>query len=45
MLQLQSAFGVLALLLLAWAWGENRQAVSLLQAAVGLIVTSSPRWR
>jgi concentrative nucleoside transporter, CNT family len=39
MLQLQSAFGVLALLLLAWAWGENRHAVSLRQAAVGLLVT------
>ena len=39
MLQLQSAFGVLALLLIAWALGENRRAVSLRQAAIGLIVT------
>jgi CNT family concentrative nucleoside transporter len=39
MLQLQSAFGVLALLALAWAFGENRRAVSLRQAAVGLLVT------
>jgi CNT family concentrative nucleoside transporter len=39
MFQLQSAFGVLALLALAWAFGENRRAVSLRQAAVGLLVT------
>jgi CNT family concentrative nucleoside transporter len=39
MLQLQSAFGVLALLAIAWAFGENRGAVSLRQAAVGLFVT------
>src|SRR6201996_3301434 len=39
MLQLQSAFGVLALLLLAWAFGENRRAVSLRQAAIGLVAT------
>jgi len=39
MLQLQSAFGVLALLAIAWAVGENRRAVSLRQAAVGLAVT------
>jgi CNT family concentrative nucleoside transporter len=39
MLQLQSAFGVFALLGLAWAFGENRRAVSLRQAAIGLIVT------
>ncbi len=39
MLQLQSAFGVLALLAIAWAFGENRRAVSLRQAAVGLFVT------
>ena len=39
MLQLQSAFGVLALLALAWALGENRRAVSLRQAAIGLVVT------
>ena len=39
MLQLQSAFGVVALLALAWTFGENRRAVSLRQAAVGLAVT------
>jgi CNT family concentrative nucleoside transporter len=39
MLQLQSAFGVLALLGIAWALGENRSKVSLRQAAVGLFVT------
>jgi len=39
MLQLQSSFGVLALLAIAWAFGENRGAVSLRQAAVGLLVT------
>ncbi|MEO8320176.1 MAG: nucleoside transporter C-terminal domain-containing protein [Bradyrhizobium sp.] len=39
MLQLQSAFGVLALLAIAWALGENRRAVSLRQMAVGLAVT------
>src|SRR6201996_2475781 len=39
MLQLQSAFGVLALLVLAWAFGENRRAVSLRQAAIGLVAT------
>lgn len=39
MLQLQSAFGVFALLALAWACGENRGAVSLKQAAIGLLVT------
>src|SRR6266403_2007657 len=39
MLQLQSAFGVLALLALAWTFGENRSAVSLRQAAIGLAVT------
>ena len=37
MLQLQSAFGVVALLALAWAFGENRRAVSLRQAAIGLL--------
>jgi len=36
MLQLQSAFGVLALLALAWGFGENRGAVSLRQAAIAL---------
>ena len=39
MLQLQSALGVLALLMLAWALGENRRAVSWRQAAIGLGVT------
>jgi CNT family concentrative nucleoside transporter len=39
MQQLQSAFGVLALLAIAWAFGENRRAVSLRQAAIGLFVT------
>src|SRR5215216_4906681 len=39
MLQLQSAFGVLALLAIAWGFGENRRAVSLRQSAVGLFVT------
>jgi concentrative nucleoside transporter, CNT family len=39
MAQLQSAFGVVALLALALAFGENRGAVSLKQAAIGLLVT------
>src|SRR5579863_7934577 len=39
MLQLQSVFGVVVLLALAWALGENRRAVSLRQAAIGLAVT------
>src|SRR6201747_3034092 len=39
MLQLQSALGVFALLAIAWALGENRRAVSLRQAAVGLLIT------
>src|SRR5882757_6234320 len=39
MLQLQSAFGVVALLAIAWALGENRRAVSLRQAAIGLFAT------
>jgi concentrative nucleoside transporter, CNT family len=39
MLQLQSAFGVFALLAMAWTFGENRHAVSLRQAAIGLGVT------
>jgi concentrative nucleoside transporter, CNT family len=37
--QLQSAFGIVALLAIAWALGENRRAVSLKQAALGLAVT------
>ena len=36
---LQSAFGVFALLAFAWAISENRRAVSLRQAAIGLAVT------
>src|SRR6201992_3332691 len=39
MLKLQSAFGVFALLALAWVFGENRRAVSLRQAAIGLVAT------
>ena len=39
MQQLQSAFGVFALLAIAWAFSENRRAVSLKQAAIGLAVT------
>src|ERR1700733_7588102 len=39
MLQLQSAFGVVALLALAWILSENRRAVSLRQTAIGLAVT------
>src|ERR1700688_1672305 len=39
MLQLQSAFGMFALLAIAWAFGENRGSVPLRQAAIGLFVT------
>jgi len=39
MLQLQSAFGVVALLVIAWVLGENRSKVSLRQAAIGLAAT------
>ncbi|MGM4917302.1 NupC/NupG family nucleoside CNT transporter [Tardiphaga sp. 813_E8_N1_3] len=39
MLQLQSAFGVIALLGIAWALGENRSKVSPRQAAIGLALT------
>ena len=39
MLHLQSAFGIFALLAIAWGFGENRRAVSLRQAAIGLAVT------
>jgi concentrative nucleoside transporter, CNT family len=39
MLQLQSAFGIVALLAIAWTLGENRRAVSLKQTAIGLVVT------
>jgi len=39
MLQLQSAFGIVALLAIALAFGENRRAVSWKQAGIGLIAT------
>jgi CNT family concentrative nucleoside transporter len=39
MLRLQSALGIFALLLIAWALGENRRAVSARQAAIGLVAT------
>jgi CNT family concentrative nucleoside transporter len=39
MQELQSAFGMLAMLAIAWLISENRGAVSLRQAAVGLAVT------
>lgn len=39
MLRLQSALGVFALLLIAVALAENRRAVSLRQAAIGLVAT------
>src|ERR1700761_6629345 len=39
MLQLQSAFGVVALLAIAWLVSENRRAVSFRQMVVGLAVT------
>ena len=39
MLQLQSAFGIFALLAIAWALGENRRNVSIRQAVIGLAVT------
>ena len=39
MLQLQSAIGIVALLAIAWALGENRRTVSLKQAAIGLAAT------
>ena len=39
MLQLQSAFGIVALLAMAWILGENRRAVSVRQAIIGLAVT------
>jgi CNT family concentrative nucleoside transporter len=42
MLQLQSAFGIFALLVLAWILGENRSRVSLKQAAIALQPLSSP---
>jgi concentrative nucleoside transporter, CNT family len=37
--QLQSAFGIVALLAVAWVLGENRRAVSLRQTAIGLAAT------
>ncbi|KYK43619.1 nucleoside:proton symporter [Bradyrhizobium liaoningense] len=39
MLRLQSAFGIFALLLIAFALAENRRLVSLRQAAIGLAAT------
>ncbi|MGY8662995.1 nucleoside transporter C-terminal domain-containing protein [Bradyrhizobium sp. UFLA05-109] len=39
MLRLQSALGIFALLAIAWALAENRRAVSLRQAGIGLVVT------
>jgi concentrative nucleoside transporter, CNT family len=39
MLQLQSAFGVVALLAIAWTLSENRRAVSFKRATLGLAVT------
>lgn len=39
MLTLQSLLGIFALLAVAWAISENRRAVSLRNAAVGLVVT------
>ncbi|MGP9812134.1 NupC/NupG family nucleoside CNT transporter [Rhodopseudomonas sp. NSM] len=39
MLQLQSAVGIFALLMLAWACGEHRDRVSLRQIVIGLAVT------
>ncbi len=39
MLQLQSAVGIFALLVIAWGFSENRGAASLRQAAIGLAVT------
>jgi CNT family concentrative nucleoside transporter len=39
MLQLQSTFGIFALLAIAWGFSENRKAVDWRQAAIGLAVT------
>jgi concentrative nucleoside transporter, CNT family len=39
MLQLQSALGIFGLLAIAWGFGENRGAVSIRQAVIGLLVT------
>src|SRR5260370_36977955 len=39
MQELQSAFGIVVLLAIAWIISENRRAVSIRQAAVGLAVT------
>ena len=39
MLQLQSAFGVLALLAIAWLISENRRAVAWKQAGLALVLT------
>src|SRR6202142_600301 len=42
MLQLQSLLGVFALLAIAWAFGENRRAVSLKQASLALPASPPP---
>jgi CNT family concentrative nucleoside transporter len=39
MLRLQSTLGVVALLAIAWVFSENRRAVSIKQAMIGLIAT------
>jgi concentrative nucleoside transporter, CNT family len=39
MLQLQSALGILALIVFAWAISEHRRGVDWKQAAIGLVVT------
>jgi concentrative nucleoside transporter, CNT family len=39
MLQLQSGFGVFAMLMIAWAFGEHRDRVSVRQVAIGLGLT------
>ncbi len=39
MQELQSAFGMVALLAIAWIFSENRRAVSIRQAAIGLAAT------
>src|SRR3982750_1398034 len=39
MLRLQSAIGIFALLLIAYALAENRRSVSLRQAVIGLVAT------
>ena len=39
MQSLQSAFGIVALIAIAWAVGENRRAVKWKQVGIGLAVT------